>query len=72
MWIEHDGRQPRIGQPVFYFFAVVGVCRGHYRGQHSYVGENGWLFRDVTHWSDAANAMADDGKARLPARPPQG
>ncbi len=60
-WMPIDDETPAVGQRVWYYFRIVGVWRGHYRGLGEYghefeCDENfGFLSGDVTHWKPYRN-----------------
>lgn len=52
-WISVEDRLPDQGQPVIYWFSLLGVFAGKFErlnGTNLFSGERGFLGDEVTHW----------------------
>lgn len=54
MWIEYKfgdkTTHPKENKKLWYFFDIVGVHLGMFRGEHCFASKKGFLTGDVTHW----------------------
>lgn len=48
-------QMPEEGQPVYYYFELLGTFEGKYYGDNCFGGKMGFLTDDVTHWKPRDN-----------------